>query len=544
VILNVDPVAASPNLDILAELRDASNNLVLSNNPDAALNATIIASLTAGEYTLQVSGVGRGDRLVDGYTDYGSLGAYTIGGTVTGGEKPDRITVFRQPALGATIGTVAPRLSHSTHPLSFAIASGNSSGGFAINSATGALLVADPSKFDYNALVVSWEFPVTYQVFVSITDTANPALNEQIRLVVTVTKPSADCDMLGFNWSVYRGMISGTNVTLTVPYGTNLTSLNPTCTVSPGATVSPASGSANNFTNPVSYTVTTQDGTASRIYLVTVIVESAPNASVTVPPGLNPGDPYRLVFVTSAETYGWAGANGGAGFTTPAQYNIFAANLANAVPKLNALNTTWKAVVATYNPGTDARTNTLTRTTDPSVPIYNLGGLRVADNNTDLWDGSIQNPINVTELGAGPAPQRGNEYTVWTGIYGASGANGSDWSLISPSGGYINCGNATATDGTWASTLGTSDANARKSDLQPVYVMSGVLTVPVVPEITIFNWGGYTGVIDQTARTVLLTVPNGTDLATLNPTCTLTQGATVMPASGPFRARVLPPGTR
>ncbi len=69
---------------------------------------------------------------------------------------------------------------------------------------------------------------------------------------------------------------SGT-VSITVPYGTNLTNLTPTIAVSAGATILPASGSAENFTNPVTYTVTAQDGVTTTTYTVTLTVGSAAN---------------------------------------------------------------------------------------------------------------------------------------------------------------------------------------------------------------------------------------------------------------------------
>ena len=56
--------------------------------------------------------------------------------------------------------------------------------------------------------------------------------------------------------------------------------------------------------------------------------------------------------------------------------------------------------------------------------------------------------------------------------------------------------------------------------------------MPTAPQITTFTWGSSIGVIDQNAKTISLTVPYRTDLATLAPTCTLTPGATVSPASG------------
>ncbi len=59
--------------------------------------------------------------------------------------------------------------------------------------------------------------------------------------------------------------------TVKVPLGTNLTNLTPDVAVSAGATVSPASGIAQNFTNPVAYTVTAQDGVTSQTYVATVM---------------------------------------------------------------------------------------------------------------------------------------------------------------------------------------------------------------------------------------------------------------------------------
>lgn len=70
-----------PNLDILAELYDVDGNLVASSNPADELNARIQATLTVGDYFLSIDGVGAGD-LATGYTDYGSIGQYTVTGTI------------------------------------------------------------------------------------------------------------------------------------------------------------------------------------------------------------------------------------------------------------------------------------------------------------------------------------------------------------------------------------------------------------------------------------------------------------------------------
>ena len=63
--------------------------------------------------------------------------------------------------------------------------------------------------------------------------------------------------------------------------GTNVTALIPTITVSPIASISPASGVAQDFTNPVTYTVTAQDGSTKQ-FVVTVTVSSTQNIEAEI----------------------------------------------------------------------------------------------------------------------------------------------------------------------------------------------------------------------------------------------------------------------
>jgi PKD repeat protein len=81
--INVNPAQFSPNLDILAELYDSGGTLISSSNPVESLPASISEiGLPAGEYFIMVDGIGKGDPLGTGYTDYASLGKYTISGSV------------------------------------------------------------------------------------------------------------------------------------------------------------------------------------------------------------------------------------------------------------------------------------------------------------------------------------------------------------------------------------------------------------------------------------------------------------------------------
>ncbi|RYD67370.1 MAG: hypothetical protein EOP84_30580, partial [Verrucomicrobiaceae bacterium] len=180
--------AEGPNLDILAELYTAVNTLVMSSNPDTQVSASITATLPAGEYTLRVSGVGRGNPTTDGnYSDYASLGSYLISGNVAGGVKPDRFTIQENRPNGTAVGTVTPRNNHSGAALVYSILSGNTNNAFGINAATGAITVANASQLNFEALSSRWDDPARFALFVSITNPTNPALNETVRVVVSVS---------------------------------------------------------------------------------------------------------------------------------------------------------------------------------------------------------------------------------------------------------------------------------------------------------------------------------------------------------------------
>ncbi len=186
VSLTVNPVNPGPNIDILAEIYNGANGLVASSNPVNQINATVSATLPAGEYTLRVSGVGKGDPLDSGYTDYASLGAYLISGTANGGVKPDRFTIPENTPRGAVVGTVTKRKNHAGNALTYAIASGNLGGAFTIDANTGVLSVESPGPLNFETLSTRWDDPATISLFVTITDPANPSLSESVRVVVTV----------------------------------------------------------------------------------------------------------------------------------------------------------------------------------------------------------------------------------------------------------------------------------------------------------------------------------------------------------------------
>ena len=83
VTLDIDPFYISPNLDILATLYDESGTPIATSNPVGQLDARFNVNLDEGTYYLSVEGTGKPVTTDPGYSDYGSLGYYSISGSIT-----------------------------------------------------------------------------------------------------------------------------------------------------------------------------------------------------------------------------------------------------------------------------------------------------------------------------------------------------------------------------------------------------------------------------------------------------------------------------
>ena len=212
------------------------------------------------------------------------------------------------------------------------------------------------------------------------------------------------------------------------------------------------------------------------VLAVAVLAAAAPAALVTVPAGLNPGDQYRLVFVTNG-TWDDPQVAGGLDITIP---NTRVNDAANAVPELAALGTTWTILGSTLN--TNANANTLTGAGDPSYPIYNLAGERVAAGNATLWGTDLENPIEVNELGETVAVR------AWTGTDSNNGQRRGDWFLGDTRGGWRYFGWSDQTVGPFGGNSIPGDATGWASNLGQnwtsqfsYYGISGPLTVEREP---------------------------------------------------------------
>ena len=152
VSVTVNPAAISPDLDLLLELRNSVGTVLSTSNPVATLPATISMTLPAGTYYLKVAGTGKGDVLVDGYTSYGSVGAYTLSGSIAGVASVPSITSAAQ-ATGQVGNAFSYQITASNSPTSFGL-TGTLPSGVIFDSSSG-LISGTPSAAGSFSLTMS-----------------------------------------------------------------------------------------------------------------------------------------------------------------------------------------------------------------------------------------------------------------------------------------------------------------------------------------------------------------------------------------------------
>lgn len=210
-------------------------------------------------------------------------------------------------------------------------------------------------------------------------------------------------------------------------------------------------------------------------FLLPLCAAAAAHGFVVTPPGLLGGDQFRYAFVTSTFTDATSDE-----ITT---YNGVVQDAADNSVQVAALGLTWSAIASTSSIDARDNTNTNPNTDGDGVPIFLLNGVMIADGNNDLWDGSLNAPLNLTEFGAtliGGGPEFNS---VWTGTDTGGAATAGPLGSTETFG--ASFGEYSAADAGWVLT--EFDTTLFQTSL---YAISEIVTVPEPTSLLLVVVGG------------------------------------------------------
>ncbi|MDT7830507.1 PKD domain-containing protein [Pricia sp. S334] len=123
---------------------------------------------------------------------------------------------------------------------------------------------------------------VDFTTTVPYTVTAEDGSTKEYKVTVIVEK-STEKEITDFVIEGVPGSIDGTTITVTLPAGNDEKSLSPTI-VHTGESISPAFDSTHDFTDPVSFTVTAEDGSQKTYGVSVTITGDRPTANISANP--------------------------------------------------------------------------------------------------------------------------------------------------------------------------------------------------------------------------------------------------------------------
>ena len=197
------------------------------------------------------------------------------------------------------------------------------------------------------------------------------------------------------------------------------------------------------------------------VLLMALLLTPIAWADIVTPPGLNPGDQFRIAFVSSGVR--------DATSSDITVYDDFITGLATAAElTYNGASVTWFALGSTES----VTANSRLPASASSPGLYLLNGVKVADNTNDLWDGTIDSFISVAE--------NGDVIPGFAFVFSGATASGGTQpfaALGAPS--VVQAGVVFGLFEGWINT----DAQPPATQTHHIYGYSEVLTVPLaVPE--------------------------------------------------------------
>ena len=451
------------------------------------------------------------------------------------------------------------------------------------------------------------DVPTDFSSTVTYTVTADDGTTTQDwSVTISEGTPSTETDITAFTLPELAAPATIDNALHTVmgevPYGTDLTSLAPTIEVSTGATIDPASGVSSDFSSPVSYTVTAQDGSTTQDWVVSIQVLPNTETDITsfhIPELAAPVTiDYALHTVAGEVPYGTdltslvpviglsegASINPLAGiatdFSSPVSYTVTAEDgstqqdwvvgiqvLPNTETDITAFSLAEQTHPATIDPvghtvtievsyGTGLAFLTPNIAVSPGATIDPQSGtsqdftsglsytVTAEDGITlQVWTVTVTlSPANTeADITAFSIPQLISPAVIDNALHTVSGTvdYGTDLTARVPTiavspGATIDPGSGTVTD---LSSPVTYTVTAEDGITTQEWVVSIVALPNTETDITGFSLAEQTGpsTINRTDHTIDIEVVSGTDLTSLVPAIAVSPGATVDPADGVSR---------
>lgn len=349
--------------------------------------------------------------------------------------------------------------------------------------------------------------------------------SKQFTVTVSISSVlSAEADIVAFSLTqqASAATIDATakTVVIKVVPGTDVTALAPTIEVSGGATVSPATGVAQDFTNPVIYTVTAQDGTTIKEFTVTVEIQQATSiydiqfstASPADSPLLGQTVTLSGVTVTAAGTAGYYVQDAEGAYNGVYIYD-------NVNKPVIGDKVSLTALVAEYNGLTELTTITNYSKLSSGNPVL-AATITTAQSATEGYEGVL---VTVKYAKCTVAPVSG----TWT-VNDGSGDVKVFKTLFDYTTATLNSYYDITGVMTWYSTGGIYELLPRSA---ADVVASAISTEKNIVSFVLAEQTA-TSTIDATAGTVAITVFAGTNVTALVPTIGVSPAATISPASG------------
>lgn len=290
-------------------------------------------------------------------------------------------------------------------------------------------------------------------------------------------------------------------VSVEVAYGTDLSSLSPTISISTGASISPQG--AQNLSEAFTYTVTAEDSETEQEWIVTVSVA--------------PSNETDIVSFALAEQTSEA--------TISAENHTVSMEVAYGTDLTSLIPTITVSAGATISPSgaqdfSQVVTYTVTAENETATQAWSVTVTEAASNETDILTFELAAQTREATISAA-------DHTVSIEV-----ANGTDLTDLEPT--------ITVSAGASISPSGAQDFS--ESVTYTVTAENGTatqdwsVTVTEAPsnatDILTFELAEQTGaaIIDATNHTIAVEVEFGTDLSSLEPTVTVSDGATLSPS--------------